>query len=310
MEKTIYAGTYTSSGSKGIYRFTFNEGKLGEAEVFAEIKNPKYITINDGMISAVCDFDLGSGAALINENGRVVSRVNYERETSCYIGRNGDLIYTANYHAGTFTVLEEKNGMLQLVRTVHIQDLAGCHQVLLWQNRLLVPCLFLDRVMIYDEQLNRIGSIRFPEGTGPRHGVFSKDGEYLYLVSELSNELFIIHTGDWSVVDSISVLPNGEKNKRDTAAIRISEDEKHVYVSTRTMDIISVVDVEDHKLKLVQTVSCGGRHPRDFILCDGYLLSANRFTNDVCAFEINEDGTVGKMTSRTLVKEPVSLVVG
>ena len=161
---------------------------------------------------------------------------------------------------------------------------------------------------IFDKDLNRLGSIHFNHGTGPRHGIFSKDGQYLYLASELSNELFVISSKNWEILSSISILPNGEKNRRDTAAIRLSDDESKVYISTRTMDIISVVDLKDHVPTLIQTVSCGGRHPRDFILLDGYLLSANRFTNDVVSFRLNEDGTVGEKVSSVSIPEAVSLV--
>ena len=309
MKNTLYTGTYTGSGSEGIYRFAFEDGILGEPELFCRIKNAKYITLDEGMITAVCDFPYGSGTALINENGRIVSTVNYEECTSAFIARKGDRIYTANYHTGTFTVLEEKNGQLQLIRTVYIQNGGGCHQVLFWKDRILVPSLFLNRVMIYDESLNRIGSIHFNEGTGPRHGVFTKDGEYLYLVSELSNELFVIHAGDWQIISSISVLPDGEKNQRGTAAIRMSEDERHVYVSTRGKDLISVIEMNDHVPVLVQTAECGGRGPRDFILNGNYLVCANRFSNDITSFELNEDGTIGRKISKIKVKEPVSLVI-
>ena len=117
----------------------------------------------------------------------------------------------------------------------------------------------------------------------------------------------MISSENWEILSSISILPGGEKNRRDTAAIRLSDDESKVYISTRTMDIISVVDLKDHVPTLIQTVSCGGRHPRDFILLDGYLLSANRFTNDVVSFRLNEDGTVGEKVSSVTVPEAVSL---
>ncbi len=55
------------------------------------------------------------------------------------------------------------------------------------------------------------------------------------------------------------------------------------------------------------TVSCGGRHPRDFILCGDWLLCANRFSNTVVSFRINEDGTVGEQTDTVEVPEAVSL---
>ena len=307
MENYIYAGTYTSRASRGIYRFSFADGKLSDPELFTEIRNPKYISVNHGIITSLGDFDHGSGVAVIDETGNITEKLAYEERTSCFIVRNQNRIYTANYHTGCVSMLEDTGTGLKLIRTVQIQDGAGCHQVLLWKDLILVPCLFLDRVVIFDSELNQKGSIRFNHGTGPRHGVFTKDGEYLYLVSELSNELFVIHTGDWQITDQISVLPNGKKHLRDTAAIRLSEDEKHLYVSTRTQDILSVVELQDHHPELIQTVSCGGKHPRDFILADQYLICANRNSDEIVSFHLHDDGTIGKITSRITVPEAVSL---
>lgn len=189
-----------------------------------------------------------------------------------------------------------------------IQDGAGCHQILVFHERILVPCLFLDRVFIFDRSLKKIGSIHFNANTGPRHGVFSKDGKYLYLVSELSNELFVIETNEWNIIHQIPVLMSKEIHVRDTAAIRLSDDEKFIYVSTRTKDVISVIELEDHKPTVIQTVSCGGKHPRDFILLDHYLLCANKNTNEVVSFKINDDGTLGKIVDRIEVPEVVALI--
>ena len=307
MKRTVFAGTYTSHNSKGIYRFSFEDGILSDPSLLCEIKNPKYIQYQDGIITTSCDFDQRSGVALVNEKGEIISSKAFENGTSCYVTRKDDRIYTANYHAGTYSVLRIVEDRLKFENTTVIQDGGGCHQVLLWNDLILVPSLFLDRVVIYDQQGSRKGSIRFNQGTGPRHGVFSHDNEYLYLVSELSNELFVIKTGTWEILHSISILPNGEKHKRDSAAIRLSDDGHHLYISTRTKDIISVVELNDQVPTLVQVVSCGGKHPRDFILLDGYLLSANRYSDTVVSFKVNEDGSIGKMVSSVEVPEAVSL---
>ncbi len=310
MKKTCYAGTYTGKGSEGIYAFDFEDGILSDVRLLAKTKNPKYLAKDGEILAATGDFENGSGAALFNLKGEKLSSVAFEPGTSCYIAMDGNRVYTANYHEGTLGVLERNGDQLKLVENVLIRNGAGAHQVLTWNDRVLVPCLFLDRVMIYDrDTLKRLGSIHFNQGTGPRHGIFSHDGEYLYLASELSNELFVIKTGTWEILSSITVLPDGRNHERDTAAIRLSEDGRHIYVSTRTLDIISVVEVsEDQTLKLVQVTSCGGRHPRDFTLEGGYLLSANRHSNEVVCFRLTEDGLVGEETSRVSVPEAVSLV--
>ena len=103
------------------------------------------------------------------------------------------------------------------------------------------------------------------------------------------------------------MLPDGKKHLRDTAAIRLSEKEDRIYVSTRTQDILSVIDPAQQKL--MQTHYCGGRHPRDFILLEDHLLVANRYSNSVVSFALNEDGTIGKEENLIEVPQAVSLAV-
>ena len=308
MKTTIYAGTYTSKSSKGIYSFDFEDGKMSNSKLFCEIKNPKYLVKDEDGLFTVADFENESGVALIDEGGVIKDKIKFEERTSCYITKKGEDIYTSNYHTGVVTHLKYVDGKLKYINNVQIQDGAGSHQVLTYNDQILVPCLFMDRVYIFDKDLKKIGSIHFEAGTGPRHGVFSKDNEYLYLASELSNELFVIHAGDWKIEHTIPVLKDGEIHIRDTAAIRLSEDEKYVYVSTRTKDVISVIELDDHNPKVIETVGCGGKHPRDFILINQYLLSANRNSNEIVCFKINDDGTLGDIIDKIEVPEGVSLV--
>ena len=308
MKTMLYAGTYTAKSSQGIYSFSVEDGRLSSSQLFCEIKNPKYLTKKDNCLITVADFDYESGVALINAEGDIKNKIAFEKRTSCFITSEDDDIYTANYHTGVVTHLKLVQDELKFINSIQIQDGAGCHQILVFHERILVPCLFLDRVFIFDRSLKKIGSIHFNANTGPRHGVFSKDGKYLYLVSELSNELFVIETDEWNIIHQIPVLMSKEIHVRDTAAIRLSDDEKFIYVSTRTKDVISVIELEDHKPTVIQTVSCGGKHPRDFILLDLYLLCANKNTNEVVSFKINDDGTLGKIVDRIEVPEVVALI--
>lgn len=308
MKTMLYAGTYTAKSSQGIYSFSFEDGRLSSSQLFCEIKNPKYLTKKDNCLITVADFDYESGVALINAEGDIKNKIAFEKRTSCFITSEDDDIYTANYHTGVVTHLKLVQDELKFINSIQIQDGAGCHQILVFHERILVPCLFLDRVFIFDRSLKKIGSIHFNANTGPRHGVFLKDGKYLYLVSELSNELFVIETDEWNIIHQIPVLMSKEIHVRDTAAIRLSDDEKFIYVSTRTKDVISVIELEDHKPTVIQTVSCGGKHPRDFVLLGQYLLCANKNTNEVVSFKINDDGTLGKIVDRIEVPEVVALI--
>lgn len=301
-QRFVYAGTYTDKKAEGIYRFSFGKGMLKEPELFCRIANSKYLCQYEDRIIALCDFEEGSGAALIDKDGSIVDRIIYEKPTSCYVTARGDDIYTANFHAGTVSRLRVANDRIEFINRIEIKKGAGCHQVLFSKDRILVPCLFLDKIIILDEKLGLLSEIGFPSGSGPRHGVFSDDGRYLYLVSELSNELFVIDTETEAIINRTALLET--IRVEGTAAVR--KRNGMLYVSTRGEDVISVIDLDGLHLKQVK--KCGGSHPRDILIIDDCLLCANRFSDSITSFRINEDGSIGDMISKISIPEAVSLI--
>ena len=302
----ILAGTYTAGKSEGIYEFFLEDGKLKDPSLFCKIESSKYICKYEDTILSICDFENGSGLSLIDKKGVILDSLCFEKPSSCYVGVHGGKIYMANYHAGTVSLLKVEDGKLKLVKTVLIKDKAGCHMVLFHEDKVLVPCLFLDKIVVFDEGLNKVNEICFPKGSGPRHGVFTRDHSRLYLVSELSNELFVIDMKDLTIIKQIGLLENGETNTTGTAAVRLSDDEKYLYVSTRGKNVLSVIDLEE--IALLQNINCGGDHPRDFILCGEYLLCANRFSDEVVCFKIGKDGRITEESDRIRIPEAVCLI--
>ena len=145
MKTMLFAGTYTAKFSQGIYSFSFEDGRLSSSQLFCEIKNPKYLTKKDNCLITVADFDFESGVALINAEGDIKNKIAFEKRTSCFITSEDDDIFTANYHTGVVTHLKLVKDELKFINSIQIQDGAGCHQILVFHDRILVPCLFLDR---------------------------------------------------------------------------------------------------------------------------------------------------------------------
>lgn len=311
---TGYVGTYTTDLSEGIYRFELDEstGVLSNKVLFKKVDNSKYIACNDNYIFSLYDDKNESGVLVMNHEGELLDSLLFEKVTSCYIGFKGNTIYTANYHEGTVSKLEFIDEKLKLVKTVEIKKKAGCHQVIFFQDKLLVPCLFLDEVKILTEDLEEIDSIKLPHGSGPRHGVISTDNKRLYLNTELSNELFTYEYEDnkFKLIHQISILPNGETNKEGTAALRISRNGRKLYISTRGLNIITVVDIGGYLPKIMQFEESGGNHPRDIldVANDRYLLVANRFSNELLAYRLIQ-GRIGVVTSKLDIPEGVSIIM-
>ena len=291
--KTYYVGTYLSDGGEGIYQFTFDQdrGDFSQVKLFCTAKNSKYILCENDKIFSLFDGQNSSGVAVYSKDGQLIDSIEFEETTSCYIIKQKEYIYTANYYEGSVTKLQFKDGKLTVIAQKIVQQKAGAHQVIPFGEKLLVPCLLLDRIYILDRELNIIEFIELAPKSGPRHGVISKDNKYLYLVGELSDKLytFSIQKDTLKLIDEISLLPEGVSPVSSTAAIRMSNDGNTLMISTREINTITMLDISKELPKVIESSSSMGDHPRDIlnVLDDKYLMVANRTSGTVVSFELN-----------------------
>lgn len=326
-----YIGTYFSEKSKGIYHFTFQEesGLMTEPELFYEAKNAKWVSRQGNSMVIPIEKDGRAGSCfLLLENGRVKQseEILEEKQPPCYILQDGEWVYTANYHEGTVMVYRLDTGRPCVVGRIENGEGAGCHQALVHESWLMVPCLVQNRIRLFDREkgYEAVGEILFPEGTGPRHGVFNGSHSRFYVVSEWSNELFVFRvTGrEFYLIQKLALLPEGRDSELEnapdrsaeaaSAAIRLSRDEKFVYISIRGMDLLAVVELRGDEASVIQRAPCGGEHPRDFILSgnEKYVLTVNRFSGDiVCRERDRESGLLKAITSRSAITQGVALIL-
>lgn len=88
---------------------------------------------------------------------------------ACFVTQDERYIYTANYHEGNVLVYDKSDKTPRLARTISIAPGAGCHQVLLTGDYMLVPCLLLDQVNIYNRShdFTHVGTIPFEPAPAP-----------------------------------------------------------------------------------------------------------------------------------------------
>lgn len=338
---TGYLGTYSSPDSEGIYRFALDKasGILTGPDLFCKLPDCKYLSLSSNQLAAPVRTQEAAGITLLDIGGDEPSLIDdlYEEEqTACFVTQDEDFIYTANYHQGLVLIYKKTDTGLTLHKKIEIAPGAGCHQVLLHEHYILVPCLLKDEIRIFDRDRDYCpaGSIFFQPGTGPRHGIFTKDHRYLFVVSELSNELYVYRLENTANPAELSPDSGSEEGIRMTmlsvtpllsreqtgnspaapasAAIRFSPDERHLYVSTRFTEIISVFRVHEGQVTLVQQLGSGGTHPRDIVITeDGtFLLAANRTKGGLVCFPVDPDnGMIGPECSRIPAPEAVSIVL-
>ncbi|MFR2649559.1 MAG: beta-propeller fold lactonase family protein, partial [Blautia coccoides] len=144
-----------------------------------------------------------------------------------------------------------------------------------------------------------------------------------WVVSERSNEVycFSVKGESFHLMETLPILetlplpdmlPVLEREACAAAAVRLSDDERFLYISLRGADQIAVLKVDGEHMELVERVSSQGEHPRDFILSkDGqFLLTVNRNCGGLVSMKRDLDsGKIVKITGRAEISQGVSVIL-
>jgi 6-phosphogluconolactonase len=154
-------------------------------------------------------------------------------------------------------------------------------------------------------------------GVGPRHAKFTSDGRHFYVLNELAGSLDVFsydsRDGRLLLLQTISTLPAGFTGTNTSAEVRIHGNGRFVYASNRGPDTLAVFQRDEGSglLTLVEQVPSGGQHPRNFALSpdSAYLLCANRDSNNIVVFKVNEQtGRLVKTATAISVPSPICVL--
>ncbi len=341
----LFTGTYTGTGSKGIYVYEFNAAN-GTATLLSNtdsVANPSYLTVSrDGKnVYAVNETHPGYVSSFsFNKKNAKLSFINSQPTGGfdpCYVTNDssGKWLFVANYTGGSVAVFPvNKNGYLhpraQLIQdsgssvNKERQEKAHVHSTIFSQDQqfLFTPDLGMDKVMIYKFK----PSLKKPlvpasppfektlDGEGPRHFVFHPNNKFAYLISELSGSVsaYKYHDGKLKKFQSIKAHPEDFNGVIGSADIHISPDGKFLYASNRgdenTITIFSIDNMG--KLTLQGYQSTLGTTPRNFIIdpTGNYLLVANQGSDNIVIFKRNKKTGMLKETGNEIqVPKPVCL---
>lgn len=316
---TGYIGTYRSPDAYGIYRFALDaeNGRLSSPEPFLPVQDSKYLALReDGLLTSTVQRGSGAGlfAARLQDLPDAQHEILPEDSTGCHVALSATHAYTANFHSGTVCCYRLADAAPVPEHVISIAPKAGCHQVLLHDGLLLVPCMELDEIRLFSaEDYAARGAIAFPSGSGPRHGVFDHAHQNLYVAAQKDNAVYrySVHGDSFEQTQRVPLLDAPGSDCDETAAIRLSPDERFLYVSVRGANLIVVLACAADGLRVIQRISCGGDHPRDIALSpDGrFVLSANRYSGDLTCFPRDPaTGRIGAQCSKVSVPEGVSIV--
>jgi 6-phosphogluconolactonase len=341
----LLVGGYSDEQGRGIetYIFDCENGKLQYLKQSKAIESPSYFCCDDNneFVYAISESENGSDAHVFSFDQATggLTFINKEAVSgaaACYVsinkGRNH--IFVANYKSGSLSVLllkvdgslspvlqeiEDEGSSLNTER----QEGPHVHAALLSpdQQYLLYTDLGTDEMHCcrYDTSqkapLTLYSKIKIKPGSGPRHFVFSNDGRYVYLVTELSAEVLVLDydNGRLKPVQTISMLADDFKGEPGGGDIRISSDGMYLYATNRgdaNEIVLFSINPKDGHLELVQRCSSMGTSPRNLVIdpTGSYLLVANQESDSVVVFKLDKaTGKIGDVVSIKMVEKPSCL---
>lgn len=329
-----FVGTYQPHG-EGVYRFTIApDGALSNKTLVSRLANAAQLTAHPQkkVLYIASESDPGViVASRLADDGSLteINRVSSEGKGPVYLALtpDGRHLLVANYVSGSVAVLPVRadGGLAQASDRQQHQgppgaaqpqaavegsfarsDHDGPHAHMIAsdpQGRYVFSTdLGLDR--IYQYRLSEQGRLTpnsppwlaaSSPGAGPRHFVFTPDGQALYLINEEASTLthyrFDAQRGTLSEGATVSSLPPGYKGTSFAAGLAIDARGKHLYVLNRLHNSIGHFQIEANgALTFIEDVWTRGDYPRTLTLApDGKTLYVlNQRSDNITRFHLDD----------------------
>ena len=154
-------------------------------------------------------------------------------------------------------------------------------------------------------------TVQLPEGEGPRHLDFHPNGQFAYVLGELSGQVTVLayQDGQFTPVQTVEAdtLQAG-----GSADIHLTPDGRFLYASNRLQgDGLAIFSVDEATGRLTRVgYQPTLRHPRNFTITPNgrFLLCASRDDNAIQVFSIDPATGLLKDTDQTIqTNKPVCL---
>jgi 6-phosphogluconolactonase len=343
----LFIGTYTNTGSKGIYVYRFDAatGKAVWVSNTDSSANPSFLRIspNGKYVYAVNEISRQQAGRIVaytfdavQGQLKLINQQSSGSENPCHlsISKDGKWVAAANYTGGSLSIFPvSPDGSLQpfAQHIVHSgkgvnpqrQEKPHVHSAFFSPDEkyLLTPDLGLDQVSVYrftrdiKKPLEDNATISTTPGVGPRHLDFSPNGKFLYVLEEMGGavSVFSYRDGKTVPVQRIFTHPDDYKGQPGSADIHLSPDGKFLYASNRGDEnnlAIFSVNQKNGTLRLVGYQSTGGIAPRNFMIdpTGRFLLAANMRSNNIVVFRRNTStGLLTPLPEQIEIPAPVCL---
>lgn len=344
----LFIGTYTATGSKGIYvyRFDAGAGTLEEVSHADSVSNPSFLALHPsgrylyacnenrpGAVSAFA-FDRTTGRlTFINQQGTGGDHPAYVA-----VDKEGRWLLAGNYSSGNLSAFPiSADGSLQpysqLIQHTgkgvdpQRQQSPHVHSTLFEPgtgDHVFVQDLGIDKIMIYPFdpssktplKESAAKAVLTTPGSGPRHLAFHPSGQWAYLMEEMGGTVSVYRHkhGALKCQQRIAAHADSFKGPYGSADIHVSPDGRFLYASNRgTENNMAIFAIDGRKGTLTPAgfQSTLGEQPRNFTLdpTGRFLLVANQRSGTVVVFKRDPQTGGLQPTGVTVsVPQPVHLL--
>ncbi len=341
----LLVGTYTqptgggNAPGRGIHAVSFDPdtANFSEPELLAECTNPSAIAFDPSSrtLFAVREVFRDDTPELISfrirgTQAEALSHLPLNGELPCHLAFDGHTgrIASAQYWTGDVVVSAVKDGKFSGTATVFEHAGKGpdekrqqgphAHCAVFTDGGQVLHSVDLGADAILSRRLDAFGAaeetsvLQVTPGCGPRHMVTDRDETRAYVICELSETLLGLKRSGlgWEVDDSAPAFASPEGGNGACAAIRLSEDGRHVYVSGRRQSRIAQFDVTSG-IRKVAEYETGGEWPRDITLsrCGAWMFCGNQNSGTVTALRRDLDtGRLSGVAATCNVGSPVAIL--
>lgn len=326
---------YVGTGADGIYSIKLDEktGALTDRAHLVKGKGMGFQELrSDGkVLFSTMEVAESGGVASFKIEGDGLSPISsqsYDGKGLCHVSLGGvesSVVFGADYGGGkvvsfpvaadgsigNFASLFEHEGSSVNKQR---QEKPHAHSIYAGpENRFAyAPDLGIDKVKFYafdskSGQMKDEGGFDVPAGSGCRHMKFGKDGDFAYVLNELTLTISTFSrdqsSGRLTLLETVSVLPpNLDGEKMTCSEIRVSKDGTFLYTANRDLteakrDSVSVLKVGDKGIPVhVQTAGAEVWIPRNINLSPSgdWLLVAGQNSNEVTSHKVDRE--TGKLT--------------
>lgn len=218
-------------------------------------------------------------------------KINSDNITHLTYDNQNNYLYGCSYSGGTIFRIKVENNKFKkdsiiTIREEDRQTLSRCHCVFLNNDNsvLGVVNIATDKLNFYksnQESLTLYKTIVLPKKTGPRHAIYSKNGKYIYIMTEYSNQVIVVDYENECIVNSYNTLSMDVESYGAT----LVKSNNLLYCSNRGEEKIAIFQIlNDEKLEYINSIPVFGKHSRHMIISnDGkYIITCNKNSNNIC----------------------------